>query len=80
LFTAAIVAFNAPQSKPYAHIAQGEPATLQQNPSSGRLQGKDVILEYYRRYNAGDVDGVMELMAPDCQCEHLYIPPKEQQL
>jgi hypothetical protein len=33
-----------------------------------RLQGKEVILEYYRRYNAGDVNGVMELMAADCQC------------
>ena len=35
----------------------------------GARPAKEVILEYYRRYNSGDVDGVMELMAPDCQCE-----------
>ena len=48
------------------HAAQVEGAV--RTSSSSGLQGKDVILEYYRRYNAGDVDGVMELMAPECQC------------
>lgn len=32
-------------------------------------QAKDVVLEYYKNYNAGNVEGVMELMAPDCHCE-----------
>ncbi len=32
-------------------------------------QAKDVVLEYYKNYNAGNVEGVMKLMAPDCQCE-----------
>ena len=42
--------------------------------SSSGMQGKDVILEYYKRYNAGDVDGVMELMAPECQCAVCLMP------
>lgn len=30
-----------------------------------------------QRYNDGDVDGVMELMDPDAQCEHIYDLPSE---
>lgn len=50
---------------------QGE-GTLERYRTGTGLHGKDVILEYYRRYNGGDVDGVMELMAPNCQCELLF--------
>ncbi|KAK9826114.1 hypothetical protein WJX81_004563 [Elliptochloris bilobata] len=43
---------------------------------TGAPLAKDVILEYYKRYNAGDVDGVMELMAPDCQYhDMIYLEP-----
>lgn len=69
------------------HISMQEKSVRLDRPStSGRFQGKDVILEYYRRYNAGDVDGVMELMAPDCQCKpthptsHPEIHPSSQRL
>ena len=35
---------------------------------AGRRQAKDVVLEYYAAYNAGDVDAILALMAPDCRC------------
>lgn len=58
-----------------ATATKGE-GTLERPRAGTGLQGKDVILEYYRRYNAGDVDGVMELMAPDCQYhDMIYLEP-----
>ncbi len=35
---------------------------------AGARQAKDVVLEYYAAYNAGDVDAILALMAPDCRC------------
>jgi len=34
--------------------------------TEGKLEAKDVVMQFYSAYNAGDVDGVMALMAQDC--------------
>ncbi len=42
---------------------------------AGRRQAKDVVLEYYAAYNAGDVDAILALMAPDCRCARCAASP-----
>lgn len=37
------------------------------NVATTRKAAKEVVQEFYARYNQGDVDGIMDLFADDCE-------------
>ena len=44
--------------------------------ATSKITAKDVVQEFYTRYNKGDVDGIMELFADDCEYhDMIYADP-----
>ncbi len=46
------------------------------NVATSQRTAKDVVQEFYTRYNKGDVDGIMELFADECEYhDMIYADP-----
>ncbi|KAL0017854.1 hypothetical protein WJX77_002987 [Trebouxia sp. C0004] len=54
-------------------VARQQSAKAAASVATSKRTAKDVVEEFYTRYNNGDVDGIMELFADDCVKWHLEL-------